>query len=116
MDVVRGGAGVTAEQLAAILAHATKLDVVIILLLQPFVPPVVIILPFGVRQIVPRFPLDPLLLLEAEPQTGGGSVYVGGKQMGREGMQKEKKEGGGGVCVFLWGVVKNNSGATGVCA
>lgn len=99
VDVVGGGAGVTAEQLSPILTHTAKLDVVIVFLLQPFIPPVIIILPFGIRQIVPCFPLDPLLLLEAESQTGGG-VYVGwvGEQMDREGMQKEeKKKGGGGL-------------------
>lgn len=63
--MVGGGAGVTAEQLPSILTHTAVLNVVVIFLLRPVIPPVVIVFPFSLRQIVPGLPLDPLLLLPA---------------------------------------------------
>lgn len=76
MDVVGGGAGVTAKQLPSILAHPAKLNVVVVFLFHPFIPPVFLILPFGLRKIISGLPLDPLLLLVAELQTEGGGVQI----------------------------------------
>lgn len=71
VDVVGGGAGVTAQQLPSILAHPAELNVVVVLFLHPLVPPVILILPFSLREFVPGLPLDALLLLMAELQTAG---------------------------------------------
>lgn len=92
VDVVGGGAGVTAKQLPSILAHPAELNVVVVFLFHPFIPPVFIILPFGLREIISGLPLDPLLLLVAELQTEGGGVCEGrGGQTGREGMRNGMK-------------------------
>lgn len=65
MDVVGGDAGVAAQQLPAILAHAAILHVVIFFLLLPFLLPVL----FIVFLLLLGFPLDPLLLLGSQGQT-----------------------------------------------
>lgn len=49
VNVVGGGAGVTAKQLPSILAHTAELNVVVVFFLHPFIPPVFLILPFGLR-------------------------------------------------------------------
>lgn len=56
VQVVGRGAGVAAEQLAAVLAHAAELHVVVLLLLAAALVLVVV--------VVLRLPLDPFLLLE----------------------------------------------------
>lgn len=58
MQVVGGGAGIAAEQLAPVLAHAAELHVIILLLLAAA------LLLFVV--VVLWLPLDPLLLLGEE--------------------------------------------------
>lgn len=63
VQVVGGGAGVAAEQLAAVLAHATELHVVVLLFLAAALLLVVL--------VVLRLPLDPLLLLEGGSPGGG---------------------------------------------
>lgn len=63
VDVVGGGAGVTAEQLSAVLTHSAELNVVVVFLLHAIISSVVIILPFSLGQIISSLPLDPLLLL-----------------------------------------------------
>lgn len=84
VDVVGGGAGVTAKQLPSILTHPTELNVVVVFFLHPFIPSVFFILHFGLRKLLPGLPLDPLLLLMAELQTEGGGVSVrGGRQAGK---------------------------------
>lgn len=92
MDVVGGGAGVTAKQLSPVLTHTAELNVVVVFLLHPFIPPVVIVLTFGLGQIIPGFPLDSLLLLVAELQTEGGGVHAGEEEggLGGEGRQAGK--------------------------
>lgn len=92
VDVVGGGAGVTAKQLSPVLTHTAELNVVVVFLLHPFIPPVVIVLTFGLGQIIPGFPLDSLLLLVAELQTGGGGVHAGEEEggLGGEGRQAGK--------------------------
>lgn len=108
VDVVGGGAGVTAQQLPAILAHPAELNVVVVLFLHPLVPPVILIFPFSLREFVPGLPLDALLLLMAELQTAGvvfmhscGRARVSeGGQTGQEGMRnivKGKREGCGEI-------------------
>lgn len=71
MDVVRGGAGVAAQQLSSVFTHPTELHVVVILLLgadgdphpafryHPFLALLLEIL----KVLVLRLPLDPLLFL-----------------------------------------------------
>lgn len=76
MDVVGGGAGVTAKQLPSIFAHPAEFNVVVVFFLHSFISPVFLVLSFGLRQIIPGFPLDPLLLLVAELQTEGSGVCV----------------------------------------
>lgn len=87
VDVVGGGASVTAKQLPSILAHTAELNVVVVLLLHPFIPPVFLVLPFSIREIISGLPLDPLLLLVAELQTEGSGVREeegwGGRQAGK---------------------------------
>lgn len=83
MDVVGGGAGVTAQQLPSILAHPAELNVVVVFFLHPFIPPVFLILPFSLREIIPGLPLDPLLLLVAELDRGRWCVCEG-KEGGRQ--------------------------------
>lgn len=83
VDVVGGGAGVTAQQLPSILAHPAELNVVVVFFLHPFIPPVFLILPFSLREIIPGLPLDPLLLLVAELDRGRWCV-CGGKEGGRQ--------------------------------
>lgn len=111
MNVIGGGAGVTAKQLPSILAHPAVLNVVVVFLLHSFISPVFLIFPFSIREIVPGFPLDPLLLLVAELQTQEGGVCVrccegGAGQTGREGMRNEVKGKKGGV----WGRSKTAVG------
>ena len=60
VQVVGGGAGVAAEQLAAILAHSAELHVVILLLLAASLLLLLLVLL--------RLPLYPLLLLEGGAQ------------------------------------------------
>lgn len=111
VDVVGGGASVTAEQLSTILTYTAKLDVVIVFLLHSLISPVVIVLSLSLRQIIPGLPLDPLLLLVPESQTDGADgecMCVQGRRRGgwgwtaKEGMwngtKKKKGEevGGGG--------------------
>lgn len=69
VDVVGGGAGVTAQQLSSILAHPAEFNVVVILLFHPFISPVFLILPFTIGEIIPGLPLDAFLLLVAEVQS-----------------------------------------------
>lgn len=76
MDVVGGGAGVTAQQLSSILAHPAEFNVVVILLLHPFISPVFFILPFTIREIILGLPLDAFLLLVAELQSEAAAAYM----------------------------------------
>lgn len=76
MDVVGGGAGVTAQQLSSILAHPAEFNVVVILLFHPFISPVFLILPFTIREIIPGLPLDAFLLLVAEVQSEAAAAYI----------------------------------------
>ena len=62
VDVVGGGAGVAAQQLSSVFAHAAVLDVEVVLLLRAILLPV-LILALHLGEIVPGLPLDPLLLL-----------------------------------------------------
>lgn len=65
MDVVGGDAGVTAQQLPAVLAHAAILHVVVLFLLLPFLLPLL----FIVFLLLLGLPLDSLLLLGSQGQT-----------------------------------------------
>lgn len=65
MDVVGGDAGVAAQQLPAILAHAAILHVVVLFLLLPFLLPLL----FIVFLLLLGLPLDSLLLLGSQGQT-----------------------------------------------
>jgi len=65
VDVVRGGARVAAQQLAAVLAHAAELHVVVVLLLLLLLRLAQLLLPLR-RRGLPRLPLDALLLLQEE--------------------------------------------------
>lgn len=108
VDVVGGGAGVTAKQLPSVLAHPAELNVVVVFFLHPFIPPVFLVFPFGLRELIPGLPLDPLLLLVAELQTEGGGVCEGeeGGQTGREGMRNGVKGKKGGV----WSDIQERQG------
>lgn len=61
VDVVGGDAGVTAQQLSAVLAYSTVLHVVVLFLLLAFLPLLLILL-----LLLLGLPLYPFLLLEAE--------------------------------------------------
>lgn len=74
MDVVGGGASVTAKQLPSILTHSAELNVVVIFFLHAFIPPVFLVFRFSLGELIPGLPLNPLLLLVAELQAEGGGV------------------------------------------
>lgn len=138
VDVIGGGAGVTAKQLPSILAHPAVLDVVVVFLLHSFISPVFLILSFTLREIIPGLPLDPLLLLMAELQREGGVsvcqlVGVGGAdRQGRYAERSERQKGegwgcaggvqerrGGGECarcirvhVWVWSHCRGREGGT----
>lgn len=76
VDVVGGGAGVTAQQLSSILAHPAEFNVVVILLLHPFISPVFFILPFTIREIILGLPLDAFFLLVAEIKSEAAAAYM----------------------------------------
>lgn len=115
VDVIGGGAGITAKQLPSILTHSAKLNMVVVFFLHPFIPPVFLVFPFSLREIIPGLPLDPLLLLVAQLQAEGGGACVrwwGGRrcgvgQTGREGMRngvKGKREGSAYRACACWRV------------
>lgn len=100
VDVVRGGAGVTAQQLSSVLAHPAEFNVVVILLFHPFISPIFLILPFTIGEILPGLPLDALLLLVAEAQSEAAAEYMWVGERVRGGgyvTWSEKKMGG------VWG-------------
>lgn len=108
VDVVGGGAGVTAQQLSSILAHPAEFNVVVILLLHPFISPVFFILPFSIREIILGLPLDAFFLLVAELKSEAAAVYMLVVEEGGGVTWSEKKKGGvwGGctecVCVCVY--------------
>lgn len=65
MNVVGGDAGVTAQELPAILAHTAVLHVVVLFLLLPLLFPLLFIVFF----LLLGLPLYPLLLLGGQGQT-----------------------------------------------
>lgn len=102
VDVVRGGAGITAEELPSILAHPAEFNVMVVFFFHPLIPPVLLIFPFTIREIIPGLPLDALLLLVAVLQNEVGCMSVWGwaDTQGRYVERSERKKGEGCGVIF----------------